>query len=305
MKKPWMYVLSCYVIWGLFPLFWYLLKDVDAFSLLGWRGLFAGVVVSVLITFRRDWALLWQTVQNWRIVLRLGLAGLLIYANWGIYIWCTTNGHVLDASLAYYINPLLSILLGFAIFGERLKRRQWLAVGITLLGVVYTVVVAGRVPWMSLVLASTFALYGALKKPVPLPYQISLAIETITIVPVSVVVLLWCHAQGMGLDYVALDWRLALIPISGVVTVVPLALFAKGIANTNLSVSGMLQYICPTLQMIAALLLGDVLTGDDCVLFGFVWLGILVYIVPDIWQFYKHKGENVCESSAALPVDGD
>ncbi len=266
--------------------------------LLGWRGLWAGVVVAILITVRREWTLLWKTMQDWRVTVRFVLAGLLIYTNWGIYIWCTTNGHVLDASLAYYVNPLLSIMLGLAVFGERLKGRQWLAVAITLIGVAYTIVVAGEVPWMSLLMAGTFALYGVVKKPVPLPYQMSLAIETITIAPVSILVLLWCQRQGVQVELAAMGWRLALIPISGVVTIVPLALFAKGIAGTRLTLIGMLQYITPTLQMLSALVLGDVLTGDDYILFGFVWLGVLVYIVPDIWQLLKEKGELVCESSA-------
>lgn len=303
-KKSWMYVLGCYIIWGVFPLFWNLLTGIDAAWLLGWRGLWAGVVVAIFITVRRDWTLLWQTMQDWKVTLRFAVAGLLIYTNWGIYIWCTTNGHVLDASLAYYVNPLLSILLGLAVFGERLKGRQWLAVGITLVGVVYTIVVAGKAPWLSLLMAGTFALYGVLKKPVPLPYQISLAIETITIAPVSIVVLLWCQHQGVQMEYAALGWRWILIPISGVVTIVPLALFAKGIAGTRLTVIGMLQYTSPTLQMLSALVLGNVLTGDDCVLFGCVWLGILVYIVPDLWQLLKEKGERVCESSVVSP-EGD
>lgn len=289
-----MYVLVCYIIWGTFPLYWSLLEDVDAVCLLGWRGLFSAMVVAMFISMRKDWGLLLETLKNPSITLRLILSGLLIYANWGIYIWCTTNGHRLDASLAYYMNPLLSILLGLVIFGERLKGRQWLAVSITLIGVVYTIVVAGQWPWLALVLGASFAFYGAVKKPVQLPFQISLAIETITIAPLSVVLLMWCQNQGVTPEYAALGWRLALIPLSGVVTIVPLALFARGLAGTSLTLVGMLQYVSPTLQMVMALLLGDVLTGNDCILFGFVWLGILVYVVPDLWHMYKNRGEKLC-----------
>lgn len=295
MKKEWAYVVGCYVFWGGFPLFWNLLKDVNSLYLLGWRGLWAMVVVGVLLALNKDWKLLWHTLHDWRVTLRIAVAGILIYANWGMYIWCSTNGHRIDSSLAYYLTPLLAILLGMVFFGERLKMRQWLALGITLIGVAYTILVAGKVPWLAVILGGTFALYGAVKKPVKLPYQISLAIETMTIAPISVVLLLWCQQQGLQPEFSALGWRVALIPISGIVTIIPLALFAKGIPFISLTAVGMLQYMNPTLQMLMAILLGDVLTRDDCILFAFVWLGVLVYILPDVWLFYRKKGVQICE----------
>ncbi|WP_409967901.1 EamA family transporter RarD [Bengtsoniella intestinalis] len=305
MKKETGYIVVCYVIWGIFPLFWNLLLDVDSYCLLGWRALWSGVVAAVLIGYSHLWKQLWETLKNPRLTARIMTAGLLIYVNWGVYIWCNTHGHRLDCSLAYYMTPLISILLGLFFFRERLDLRQWLAVGITLCGVVYTVAVAGEMPWISFVLGGSFALYGAVKKPLKVPFQIVLAIELLAVAPISVGILLWSnYSKGIALDFVAMGGQAWLIPISGVVTVVPLVFFAKGIAKTSMTLVGILMYMNPTLQMLMALLLGDVLTGDDIVLFVFVWLGVLVYIVPEIWQLSKQKGERVCESSVVLP-EGD
>lgn len=304
MKKETGYVLGCYILWGLFPLYWNLLQAVDSFCVLGWRGVSSLAVVVGIFLWNRDWVAMKAVLAQKALVARLCLAGVLMFANWGMYIWAVNHGHRLDASLAYYMTPLLSVVIGLAFFGERLLRHQAVALSITVLGVIWALVESGEMPWLSLILGGTFALYSGVKKPVKLTPNLSLFVETVAVLPLCLGLILWAQSQGLNPAPSDLGWRYSLLLAGGVVSVVPLFLFAKGIQKTSLTLVGMLMYINPTIQMCISVLSGDDFTRRDAILFGGVWLGLAVFVAPDVLALLGKKETNICVSSQELPVDG-
>lgn len=295
MKKDWLCVLACYILWGVSPLFWSFVGQINSLCILGWRSVWSLALVIWVISRGRLWSDVWKTMQNKRLFGRIALAGLVMFGNWGLYVWSVSHGHRIEASLAYYLMPMFAVLLGMVIYGERLTKRQWTAMAITMVGVGFAIVNTGQFPWIPVILGSSVAIYGAIKKPIKLQYQVVMAVETFAVVPFAILILIVCGPMGWHPDYSAMGWQLILIPLCGLVSFAPLMFFGKGIGGTSMTLSGILMYINPTLQMMVALSLGDPFTWQDGVLFGFVWLGVLVYIVPDLWQLYKHRGETLCE----------
>ena len=183
---------------------------------------------------RREWGL-------------LAAAGCVVCVNWGVYIWAVANGHMIDSSLAYYMNPILAILLGTVLFRERLTKLQWLAVAVTFAGLVITVIRYRQIPWIALVIGGSFAVYGALKKQVRSDAAVSTFVETLTLAPFALVLIFWMEAHGTGAAGVLSGWQWLLLPVSGVVTTVPLMFFAAGMKTTPMTLSGILMYINPTM----------------------------------------------------------
>ena len=206
---------------------------------------------------RREWLL-------------LAAAGCVITVNWGVYIWATAHGHLLDASLAYYMNPILAILLGTVVFREKLSGLQWLAVAVTFTGLVITVIRWKQVPWIALIIGGSFAVYGALKKKVRSDAAVSTFMETLTVAPLSLIVIFWMEARGTGAVGLLEGWRWLLLPASGVVTTVPLLFYAAGMKTTPMTLSGILMYINPTMQLLLSVLLyQEEFTATHAILFGF------------------------------------
>lgn len=280
MAKGPLYVLGCYIIWGLLPVFWKQLAAVNSMYVLGSRIVWSMVLAVVLLALRRDRFTGLQAVfRNKREWMRLSIAGCVICVNWGTFIWAVNHGHMIDSSLAYYMNPILAILIGTIVFRERLNRIQWLAVVVTFTGLVITVIRYRQIPWIALVIGGTFAVYGALKKTARTDALTSMVVETSMLAPVFLVILLWMERQGRGAVGILQGWQWILLPVAGVATSVPLMLFSAGMKTTSMSLSGILMYINPTLQLLVSVwLYHEEFTTTHAILFAFVWGGLVLYL---------------------------
>lgn len=293
LKRGPLYVLACYILWGLLPIFWKLLAAVDSLYVLAARIVCSLAFMAVILALRRERFAGARSVfrdrREWR---RLALAGCAICVNWGLYFWAVANAHMLDASLAYYMSPILSILLGTLVFKEKLTRLQWLAAAVTFTGLAITVWRFGQIPWLALVIGASFAIYGAVKKGVRVDAGTSVFIETLTLAPAALAVMLVMEARGAGVAGVLHGWQWLLLPAAGAATTVPLMCFAEGIKTTSMSLSGILMYINPTIQlMLSVLLYGEEFTVTYAILFGFVWSGLALYLVSGALRERKRKEE--------------
>ena len=272
-----LYGLSAYLLWGLFPLFWPLLEPANPLEILACRIIFCFVIIAVLLAARRELGGMGRLERG--TVLRLCAAGIAIAINWGVYIWGVNNGHVIETSLGYFINPLVTIGLGVVILHERLRAVQWTAVG---LGVVAVAVLSfdyGRPPWIALTLACSFGTYGFLKKGVHASPPEGLLIEgAVTSVPALVVLAALALAgQATYVGHAANIWHVVLLISAGPVTAVPLLFFAGAATRLPLSTMGLLQYVTPVMQFaIGVLILRE--TTSFALLCGFalVWIALAI-----------------------------
>ena len=272
-----LYALGAYLVWGLSPVYF---KSVSAASppeILSWRvvGSVAFLGGLVLLSGRATEA--WGTLRDPRRLATFVATTLLISSNWILYIWSVNSGHILEASLGYYVNPLVNVLLGVVFLGEALNQRQALAVGLAAAGVLYLVVAIGHLPWISLTLAGTFGLYGLLRKKARIDAVLGLLVETSLLAPLAAGFLAWLAARGQG--RFGTSWSLsALLLAAGVITAVPLIWFTLGIHRLRLSTMGFLQYLGPTLQfLLAVAVYGEPFTKAQAVTFAFVWASLAIY----------------------------
>ena len=297
-KKGPLYVLVCYVLWGLLPVFWKQLAMVGSLYVLANRILWSLVFTAVILTFRWDRFAAGRAVfRDRREWIRLTLSGFVVCVNWGTFIWAVSHGHILDSSLAYYMNPILAILIGTLVFHEKLSHIQWLAVAVTFTGLVITIARYRQIPWVALVIGGSFAVYGALKKTVRSDAVTSTFVETLTLSPVFLVLVVWMESRGSGAIGLLLGWQWMLLPAAGVVTTVPLLFFSAGMKTTPMTLSGILMYINATLQLlISVLLYHEEFTTTHAILFGFVWSGLALYLLSAFLKERKHleKEEHPC-----------
>ncbi|MEG0779341.1 MAG: EamA family transporter RarD [Oscillospiraceae bacterium] len=296
MKKGPLCVLACYILWGLLPGYWKLLSAVPSLYVLASRIVWSLVFVGLLLALRHSFGDVRALFHNRRQWLRLMAAGVLITVNWGSFIVAVSSGHILDSSLAYYMNPILTILIGTLVFREKLTKLQWLSVGITAAGLVVTILRYGEIPWLALVIGGSFALYGAVKKGVTVDAQTSLLVETLTVAPFALLFLLWSEKNGVGAIGVLHGGGWLLLLASGIVTSVPLLFYAVGIRTTPYTMAGILMYINPTMQLLTGVFFyGETFTATHGILFGFVWTGLLLYVGSD-WLTHRREKENIqCE----------
>ncbi len=277
------YGVIAYVVWGLSPLFWNLVDGVGTPDLLIHRILWAIPILAVAITVQKQWSIVARSYRNRRTLAVTAVAAVLLLTNWGVFLWAVTNGQVVEASLGYFINPLVSVALGVVFLGERLRPLQWWAVGIAATGVLGLAFRVGSVPWVSLVLAFSFGVYGLLKKradtPAPL---VSLFGEIcVVVVPVIAVLAFIRDAETVAFgDSVGVS---AFLIAAGVITVVPLVLFGAAAKRIPLSMVGLLQYIAPTLQFtVGVVVLDEVLTPAKLLGFAFVWAALALYTYDNL-----------------------
>ena len=243
---------ACYVTWGLFPLYWPLLEPAGAGEILAHRIVWSLVLMAVVVTVLRQWSTLRAlSARTWLLVVA---AAMLIAVNWGVYIYAVNSGHVIDAALGYFINPLLSVVLGVLLFRERLGALQWAAVGLGFVAVVVISVAGGHFPWIAVLLATSFGLYGLVKKVVPLAPTASLTAEGMVLFLPAVAYLAFLQAHGSSTLTGHGAWHVVLLVLSGVVTVVPLLAFAGAARSLPLSVLGLLQYLTPVVQFLIGVL---------------------------------------------------
>lgn len=278
--------LGAFTIWGLAPIFWINLKDVQSDQLLAYRIIFSFVFASTAIFISDPGLKFLHTLKNTRTIATMLVSTSLIAVNWFVFLWAVQNGRVTEASLGYYTNPLLNILLGRLILDERLKPLQWLAVFIAAAGVGYFTFSLGTWPWVAIVLASSFSLYGLTRKKVDVPALPGLVIETLFCLPFCLLYLsFWSEPPG-GVLLESSTKEVIFIVLSGIMTAAPLLLFSMGARRLPYSTVGMVQYLAPSLQLISAVyLFGEPFTATHVVTFGCIWTALGLYIAASLPRF--------------------
>lgn len=294
-KKGVIYASLAYTLWGILPLYWKLIDNIPSSEILAHRILWAFVFVSILLTQNRQWKEFRQTLKNKKYLLLITLAAITITINWGSYIWAVNSSHIVESSLGYYINPLIVVFFGMVFLKEKLNRWQIVALSLASIGVIILTVQYGKLPWISIVLAVSFALYGLLKKLTNVNSMTSLALETAIVTPFTLIYITGRQLYGIGaLGSITLVQTILLI-CSGAITAIPLLLFAKGAKRIPLSTLGFTQYISPTISLLLGVFLfHEKFTIIHLISFSFIWCALLIYSIPQI-KFTKK--EQVIEES--------
>jgi len=276
---------GAYLLWGLLPVYWKLLQEVAATEILAHRMLWSFVFMMGLMAWHRNWGWLKTAVTQPRTLLLFVTSATLLGVNWLTYIWATNNGYIVDASLGYFINPLVNVLLGVIFLRERPRRGQWLAIGVAIVGVVYLALSYGVVLWISLTLAFTFAIYGLLRKTATLNSREGLTLETaVFFLPALVYLLLLERSGTAALGHIS--WSISsLLIFTGAATSIPLLLFASGARQVTLTTLGILQYIAPSLQfLIGVVIYDEPFTLARLIGFAIIWLALAIYSGETIWR---------------------
>ncbi|RAL20849.1 EamA family transporter RarD [Thermoflavimicrobium daqui] len=279
MKSGILYTFIAYASWGLLPIYWKLLDSYSSQEILAHRIFWSFIFVSVLLIFKKRWQNLKEFIKDKKRLFFIFLCGVLISVNWFIYIWAVNHGHLIEASLGYYINPLISIFLGTIILREQLNGWQKVAIGFAGIGVAVLTFSYGSFPWIALCLALSFAFYGLVKKIVNADAITGLALETFIMVPLALGYLLYIELyQGTG-SFISSPLSLILLAIgSGVITAMPLLWFAMGAKVVPLSIIGIMQYLSPTINLLLGVLLyKESFTKTHFISFSFIWLGLILF----------------------------
>ena len=277
------YAVGAYLLWGLLPIYWKALQTVPALQILNHRVVWSLGFLAAILLVRRDWEPLRLALKSRRILLIYLATSCLLGVNWLTYIWGVNAGFIVETSLGYFINPLVSVLLGVVFLREKLRPGQWIPVGLAALGVIYLTISYQKLPWIALVLAFTFGLYGLIKKIAPLNSLHSLALETALLFVPSLAYLLWAEIQGTGAFGHANISTTLLLVFTGVVTALPLLLFGAGARLIPLSLIGLLQYTAPTLQfLIGVLIYGEPFTRERMIGFGIIWVALVIYTLEGV-----------------------
>ena len=269
---------AAYAMWGLFPLYWPLLKPALAVEILAHRVFWSLVVMLLLVALLGRSRRLRAVIAHRRTLGILSFAALVIAVNWGTYIWGVNNGHVVETSLGYFINPLVTVLMGVVILGERLRRLQWIALGIAFIAVVGLTVEYGRPPWVALALAFSFAFYGLAKKQANVGAVESLSVETLLLAPVAAGYILWLMSQGTSTFGTEGLGHAALLASTGIVTAIPLICFGAAATRVSLTTIGLLQYLAPTIQFaLGVLVFREDMPAMRWVGFMLVWVALAIF----------------------------
>lgn len=276
------FAIGAYGLWGFLPVFFLLLAPAGPFEVVAARILFSLAFCAILLTVARRWGSVVEIVRDGRLLLVVGLAGVFIYINWQVYILAVLTGHVLEGALGYFINPIVTVLLGVLVLHERLRPAQWTAIAISAVAVLVLAVGYGSFPWISIVLAFSFGFYGLIKKRIgPRVDAVSgLSLETAWLVPVAVVQLVVVGATtGIAFGNSGAV-NVVVMVLAGVITAVPLLLFAAAARRLPLVTLGVVQYLAPLLQFVfGAFILGEDLPPERWVGFGLVWLALVILTV--------------------------
>lgn len=279
-----LYGFGAYLTWGFLPLYFRMLDHVGSMEVVASRILWSLLLLLVILALRGTLGAFAGLIRQPRAMLTLTVTAGLIAINWLVYIWAVNHGHVLAASLGYFLNPLVNVLLGFAVLKERLGQRQWIAIALAATGVVILATAALDTLWISLTLAVSFSLYGLLRKIAPVTALQGLTAETLILSPASLLYMAWLGSTGalaMGSDASTSGW----LAISGVITSVPLLLFAVAAKRMAYSTLGLLQYIAPTIQfLIGFMVFGETLSHSQLWSFGLIWIGLALYTADSLRQ---------------------
>jgi chloramphenicol-sensitive protein RarD len=267
-----------FLCWGLFPLYFHALGEVPPLQILAHRMLWSLLFLMIVLAVRRQWGWL-NLVRQPRVFGSFVASAFLLSINWLIYIWAVNNGHVIEASLGYFINPLVNIMFGYLLLKERLRPTQWMAIAVAALGVAWLTWQAGTVPWVALALAASFGGYGLLRKTAALGALEGLSFETMVLFPLAAAYVAWLTLNGQNAFVnTGSDMTRLLLIAAGPITAIPLLLFASGARQIPLSVLGLLQYMSPTLQFLLGVwLFHEAFTADRLVGFVLIWVALALF----------------------------
>ncbi|WP_085904079.1 EamA family transporter RarD [Kiloniella majae] len=282
--------LTAFLWWGLTPLYFKLVEAAGPMEVLSHRVIWSLVLLTILLLARKRWSEIKETFNSPKIWGWLLLSALLVAVNWLVFIWSISNGHLVEASLGYYINPLVNVLLGVVILGERLKLLQGIAVGLAAVAVGYLTYIGGEFPWISVVLAMSFGFYGLIRKRLPVGAQVGLFAETAMVTPIALGYLIWIGAQN-EVVYITGGFEISLmLMLAGVVTTVPLVCFAAAARRLNYSTIGMIQYVGPTVNLLlATLLFGEAFTEVHAISFGLIWFAVFLFSAQSFVDMKRAK----------------
>ena len=270
--------LGAYLIWGVSPIFWKQLTDVSAGQLLAHRIVWCAVLLALLLASLRRWGEIRAVLSSRTAVVTLLATAVCVSINWLLYLWAVLSDRILQASLGYYINPLLTVLLALVFLGEKLSRAQWISVGLAAVGVGVLTVSVGSLPWLSLALAASFGIYGLLRKRVEAEAAVGQLIETSFLAPIALGFLVMTQARGEGVFGTRGAGFDLLLVLSGLITAAPLLLFAHGVRRLRLSTVGFLQYLAPTLQfLLAVLVYREPFGRAQLIAFLFIWAALALF----------------------------
>jgi len=294
MKKGVWFALTAYVIWGLFPVYWKWLHQVPAVQLLGHRVVWSFVILALAVGLTRQWRAFRAAAFRRRVLLIYFMAAILISINWLTYLFAVNAGFVVEASLGYFINPLISVLLGVLVLRERLRPLQWVPIGLAAVGVIYVSLAYGSIPWYAVTLAISFGLYGIVKKTAPLSSFYGMTLETALMLVPALAYLLYTEASQQGAFLHTNLTITSLLVGAGVVTTVPLLLFGSAVQRIPLALLGVLQYINPTLQfLLGTLVYHEPFSASRFIGFSIVWVALILYGIEGLVAFRSRQAAAV------------
>lgn len=280
-----LFALSAYGMWGLFPIYFKSVASVSPFEVLSHRIIWSVIFLTLFIIISGRWQELIHNFRQKRLLASLTVSAILVSLNWLVFIWAVGQGRILETSLGYFINPLISLLLGMIFLGERLRKAQWIAILLAVAGVGYQLVLVGSLPWVALFLACSFGFYGLLRKRIVVDPFSGLLIETLLLSPFALLYLFWLnqHNQLAFLsESIEMSW---LLVAAGIVTSLPLICFAAGARRLTLTLNGLLQYTAPTIAfLLAVVIYHEPLDSNRLVTFALIWSGLILFTAEGIWR---------------------
>ena len=273
-----------FLCWGLFPLYFHAISEIPPLQIMIHRVLWSLLFLALILSARRQWKWVAEVKRRPRVMLSFALSSVLLSGNWLLYIWAVNNGHVIEASLGYFINPLVNVMLGYLVLKERLRAGQWAAIALAGCGVLWLTWQAGHMPWIALLLAASFGGYGLMRKTAQLGALEGLSFETMILFPFALAYLVWLslHDQNSFMTTTSNTTRWLLVA-SGPITAIPLLLFASGARKIPLSVLGLLQYIGPTIQLsLGVFLFHEAFTPARLVGFALIWSALALYAAEGV-----------------------
>jgi len=291
-KKALIYGFSAYFLWGVFPLYFKMITEIPPIDILCHRIIWSFVFLALILAVKAEFLEIKKLFQQPRKIVLLSCTSFLIALNWGTYIWAVNNDHMLDASLGYFINPLVSVCLGMFFLKERLVGKQWLSILLAVIGVVVQIVEVGSLSWVATILALSFAFYGLLRKKANVSAETGLFLETIVLLPIAFIYLFFISTDP-AVDLTQNSWKLNTILLSaGIITTVPLLLFNAAATKISLSILGFMQYIAPSMVFLMAIFLyHESLKLPTLVTFAFIWVALVIYTLEAI-KGMKSKEKN-------------
>jgi len=283
-------VLLTYVLWGILGIYWGLLNQVNPVYILANRIIWSAVFMGLYALIRHRGGEIKDILTDKKILGKCFLCGVLITVNWGVYIYAVNSGHMLDASLGYFIEPVLVGLIGVVAFRERPSKLEWTTFVLALAALGYMLIRTGAVPYLAIVIAGSFAVYGGVKKNLALTPEVSLFVETLCMAPFALAFIAWAEASGLGVLETATAGRIVLLVLSGIVTSVPLLLFNMGVEHIPYYFSGILMYINPTIQFLVGIFyFKESLDTDRLVAFIIIWVGVLLALFDKMRRIRKEN----------------